>query len=309
MSPFTGMQPAPMITVPQADTLVSILRLPARCSVPEESHWGSVWLAAHLPLKAGGSRRLHRSQPRLVRLPAAAAYPPSETPKIDAAHLTAHQICSIVDISHQQCSPSRTNALCSFLLRLFCLAMHPDVANLAPPPSRMRALPSRTLWVWERPENLRAIDPKTTAIATLNGTLVVGNRISVIPRRQFYAIPPGTWQIAVVRMEAPGTIAPNLEPVAAEAILGLASAPDIEALQIDFDTRRSQRVFYSSQSAIFVGACLFGVSPRGVWRQRTSLGRHWNGPTALALFVLSFLLLSPCLRDFIPIQDGYVMLK
>jgi Protein of unknown function (DUF3142) len=131
-------------------------------------------------------------------------------------------------------------------LALFCLAMRPDMANLAPPPGRMRSLPSRTLWVWERPENLRSIDPKTTAVATLDGTILLGTRISVIPRRQYYSIPRGTRRIVVVRIEASGSIAPNLGPAAAQAVLDLASAPDIAALQIDFDARQSQRTFYRS---------------------------------------------------------------
>jgi hypothetical protein len=131
-------------------------------------------------------------------------------------------------------------------LAVFCLAMHPDAANLTPRPGRMRSLPNRTLLVWERPENLPSIDPKTTAVATLDGTILLGTRISVIPRRQFYSIPLGTRRIAVVRIEAPGGIAPNLGPASAEAILDLASAPDIAALQVDFDARRSQRIFYRS---------------------------------------------------------------
>lgn len=131
-------------------------------------------------------------------------------------------------------------------LAFFCLAIHPDALNLMPPRGRMSVLPARTLWVWERPENLRSVDPKTTAVATLDGTLVLGTRISVIPRRQFYAIPPCARRIGVVRIEAPGSIAPDLAPAVAERILDITSTPDIAALQIDFDARRSQRAFYIS---------------------------------------------------------------
>lgn len=129
---------------------------------------------------------------------------------------------------------------------ILCLAIRPDAANLTPPRGRMRALPAMTLWVWERPENLRAIDPKTTAVATLDGTVVVGARIGVIPRRQFYSYPSGTQRIAVVRIEVPGSIAPGLATATADSILSLAAAPDIAALQIDFDARFSQRSFYAA---------------------------------------------------------------
>jgi hypothetical protein len=128
-----------------------------------------------------------------------------------------------------------------------CLcALHPDVADLTPPAGRMNTLPARTLWVWERPEDLSSIDPRTTAIATLDRTLVLGRRMSVVPRRQSYLYPAGTRRIAVVRIEAPGTIAEGMEPFAAEAILDVAGDPAIAALQIDFDARRSQREFYTA---------------------------------------------------------------
>jgi hypothetical protein len=95
-------------------------------------------------------------------------------------------------------------------LAVFCFAIHPDALNLAPVPGRMRALPARVLWVWERPEDLRFIDPLTTAVATLDRTVVLGQRIIAIPRRQFYVYPAGTKRIAVVRIEAPGFIATRL---------------------------------------------------------------------------------------------------
>lgn len=63
-------------------------------------------------------------------------------------------------------------------LTLLCLAIRPDALNLNPPADRMATLPPRTLWVWERPENLRSIDPKATAVATLDGTLLLGARIT-----------------------------------------------------------------------------------------------------------------------------------
>ena len=128
-----------------------------------------------------------------------------------------------------------------------CLCvLRPDVGDLTPPPGRMNRLPARTLWVWERPEDLRSIDLRTTAIATLDRTLVLGRTMSVVPRRQSYLYPAGTRRIAVVRIEAPGTIAEGMEPFAAEAILEVAGDPAIAALQIDFDARRSQREFYTA---------------------------------------------------------------
>lgn len=131
-------------------------------------------------------------------------------------------------------------------LLLCCLSLKPDALNLAPPNGRMRLLPARTLWVWERREDLSTIDPRDTALATLDSTILLGRSVSVIPRRQPIIYPLGIKRISVIRIEAPGDIAPGLESPTAALILNIASAdPTIAALQIDFDARRSQRQFYA----------------------------------------------------------------
>ena len=146
----------------------------------------------------------------------------------------------------QHTEMSAAHKLFSLAPFAFLLLLRPDVLNLTPPPGRMHSLPPITLWVWERPEDLRSIDPRTTAIATLDRTLVLGRTMSVIPRRQSYLYPAGTRRIAVVRIEAPGVIAEGIEPFATDAILDVAGDPGIAALQIDFDARLSQRLFYTA---------------------------------------------------------------
>jgi hypothetical protein len=128
-------------------------------------------------------------------------------------------------------------------LGILCLVLKPDALNLAPPPDRMSALPPRTLWVWERPEDLRSVDPRTTAIATLDRTIFLGRAATVVPRRQPVLYPAGITRISVVRIEAPGAIDPGLEKPAAALILD-ALDNQAAALQIDFDARLSQREFY-----------------------------------------------------------------
>jgi hypothetical protein len=59
-------------------------------------------------------------------------------------------------------------------LAVFCFAIHPDTLNLAPPPGRMRVLPTRTLRVWERPEDLRSIDPRATGESEAKRLLAFG---------------------------------------------------------------------------------------------------------------------------------------
>ena len=131
-------------------------------------------------------------------------------------------------------------------LGILCLALTPDATNLTPPPGRMNVLPVRTLWVWERPEDLSTLDPRTTAIATLDHTILLGRTATVIPRRQSFVYPAGITRIAVVRVEAPGLIGPGLEHTVAGLVLDALADPGVAALQVDFDARRSQRAFYIS---------------------------------------------------------------
>lgn len=131
-------------------------------------------------------------------------------------------------------------------LCILCFGIKPDALNLDPPPGRLSRFPPRTLWVWERPEDLRALDPRTTAIATLDRTIVLGRSATVIPRHQSFVYPAGIIRIAVVRIEAPGRIGSSLERQTADLILDTLAGPKVAALQVDFDARRSQRAFYVS---------------------------------------------------------------
>jgi hypothetical protein len=116
----------------------------------------------------------------------------------------------------------------------------------------MRHLPTTTLWVWERPEDLSRIDPATTAIAFLDQTVRIGGTISSIPRRQPMSYPASVVRIAVVRIEVePGADLKSDGGLAmaretASLILDSVARPGIAALQIDFDATRSQRAFYTT---------------------------------------------------------------
>jgi len=135
------------------------------------------------------------------------------------------------------------------LLAAVCMTLQPDAVPAAQAglSLRMRHLPPRTLWAWERPEDLRAIDPVTTAIAWLDQTILLGSEAVSQPRRQPLIYPSDATRIAVVRIEAlPG--APLDAPEAQQTVsllLKSAERPGIAALQLDFDATRSQRGFYS----------------------------------------------------------------
>src|SRR5215471_8046549 len=67
---------------------------------------------------------------------------------------------------------------------------------------RMAALPKVVLWAWERPEDLRFIDPQTTGVAYLARTVFLdGDAILDRPHLQPLWVPPGTRLIAVTRVE------------------------------------------------------------------------------------------------------------
>ena len=127
---------------------------------------------------------------------------------------------------------------------LLCLGMRPDVPPR--PASRMAALPRVTLWAWERREDLRAVDPKTFAIAFLDQTLTIDLSVHRQPRRDAIVFPVASRRIAVVRIETSQFAV--LDDVAraetVDAILASATEPGIAALQVDFDATVSQRPFY-----------------------------------------------------------------
>jgi hypothetical protein len=102
------------------------------------------------------------------------------------------------------------------------------------------------LWAWERPEDLRFIDPHTTGVAFLAKTLYLrGDSVIVRPRLQSLQLAPGTKLVAVVRIETDRNNPPTLSSTqlhqTANEILNLFPKSPV---QIDFDAVLSERNFY-----------------------------------------------------------------
>jgi hypothetical protein len=116
------------------------------------------------------------------------------------------------------------------------------------PAAALAAFPRLTVWAWENPEDLRALDPQHYAVAYLDQTIFISPRVWSRPRLQRLLVSPATRIIAVVRIEAyaAGTAidAPGLPAQVASLIQHSAQKPRTAMLQIDFDATRSQRVFY-----------------------------------------------------------------
>jgi hypothetical protein len=110
-----------------------------------------------------------------------------------------------------------------------------------------RDLPEVMLWAWERPEDLRFIDPARVGVAFLVATLEIGQSVEVAPRRQSLRVPDRTRLMGVVRLQTtpggPSADRHHLEEVLAH-ILFFVQDQQLSALQIDFDARVSERSFY-----------------------------------------------------------------
>jgi len=114
-------------------------------------------------------------------------------------------------------------------------------------------MPGRILWAWERPEDLRFIDPKEYAVAFLAQTLTLeSSSVSPKPRRQPLEAAPGTYMIAVTRIEtvkAEGkrpTFDAEMLKKAVRLVLSTLDLPEVRGVQIDFDAVVSERPFYRS---------------------------------------------------------------
>ena len=120
-------------------------------------------------------------------------------------------------------------------------------------PTRSNGLPNKVLWAWERPEDLKFIDPNEFGVAFLAQTIFLEkDQVAPKPRRQPLEVPPGTYLIAVTRVETKkGTFdRPTFSAEMGSKMVPLIKAtldlPDVKAVQIDFDAVVSERPFYRS---------------------------------------------------------------
>lgn len=112
-------------------------------------------------------------------------------------------------------------------------------------------MPRKMLWAWERPEDLRFIDANTIGVAFLAQTITLsGDRVNVRKRRQPLDVPPGTYMIAVTRIETVkheaerATFDDEMMKRTAAAVVSTLDLPDVRGLQTDFDAVVSERKFY-----------------------------------------------------------------
>jgi hypothetical protein len=115
--------------------------------------------------------------------------------------------------------------------------------------TQLAQMPRVVLWAWERPVDLRFINPLETGVAFLARTIrLSATEVVVRPRLQPLDLPEGTNVIAVARVESDQRVKPDLSTQQADelaaAIAEMARLPNVSTIQIDFDATRSERTFY-----------------------------------------------------------------
>lgn len=112
-------------------------------------------------------------------------------------------------------------------------------------PDPLPGLPRVMLWAWERPERMPFLNPQSTGVAFLAGTVSWRDgKVDARPRYQPLDLPNGTVVMAVTRLESLSLPLPDVDAVRAP-ILETAALRRVQAIQIDFDARASERAWYA----------------------------------------------------------------
>jgi hypothetical protein len=103
--------------------------------------------------------------------------------------------------------------------------------------------PSLMLWAWDRPEDLRFLDPKSAGVAFLAATISIRDGSTEMrPRLQPLLLPAAAKRMAVFRIESRGQLVSG-QAVAQRIVSVL--RPGVDAVQIDYDAVSSERRFYT----------------------------------------------------------------
>jgi hypothetical protein len=134
-------------------------------------------------------------------------------------------------------------------LVLLISACHKNQVN----PRLDNQMPTRMIWAWERPEDVRSFDPAKYGVAFLAQTIFLENgQVLPRPRRQPLEVAQGAYLIAVTRIETnkDGAKRPlfdqEMSSRTAALIRNTLELPDVKGIQVDFDAVASERTFYRS---------------------------------------------------------------
>jgi hypothetical protein len=98
--------------------------------------------------------------------------------------------------------------------------------------------PNLVYWAWERPEDLRLLDPQKEAVTFLASSVeLLPDRANLFPHMQPLLLSPGTHLVAMVRIYSHPASPAALNSVQFEAVVNAAVSatgePNVAALQID----------------------------------------------------------------------------
>jgi len=182
--------------------------------------------------------------------------------------------------------PALSSARAAFPARAFVCLFAALLASFS-----LRAdSPRLWLWAWDRPEDLRFLKPEEAGVAFfVLGLRITGEGLACTPRTAPLRLSKGMHRLAVVRIEMlPDEVEDKRLGEVLDAIHRYALVPGIEALQMDFDARRSQRPFYR--------------------RLLARLSRDMPPRTALAMTALaSWCMGDPWIRE-LPVKEATLML-
>jgi hypothetical protein len=102
------------------------------------------------------------------------------------------------------------------------------------------------LWAWDRPEDLRFIDPATTGVAYLAATadILDDGIVRVKMRQEPMQVPSHTFLLPVIRIQSRRGHVRADTPALLEALRRTASIDHTGMVQIDFDARQSEHQLY-----------------------------------------------------------------
>jgi hypothetical protein len=129
----------------------------------------------------------------------------------------------------------------AFLLLAECLPAAAIRAAMGPPPPRL------FLWAWESPQDLKFIDVNKFGVAGLVQTIrLSGSKTQIYRRQQPLRLAPGTRFVAVTRIEIAQRAQPELNDDQLKSCKDriISSCTGGNDIQIDFDARVSERLFY-----------------------------------------------------------------
>ncbi len=177
------------------------------------------------------------------------------------------------------------------------------LCSVAPDQPRIPG-PGLTLWAWERPEDLRFINPETTGVAYLAATIRIqpDGTPGVRPRLQPLFTPPRAWRTAVIRIETPARYVFPDAPVLAETIAKIAANSGATGIQVDYDARASERPFYRS---LLRGLRASSPKPLGITALASWCDEHaWFSGEPIVEAVPMFFRMGPNESKQMPVRTG-----